>query len=67
MAYRMKLHEQAIRFMIRMSSVDVDWPAKGRLIDEFITRNGETYGRKNAEKAVAEAKKILTLTGSING
>lgn len=67
MAYRMKLHEQAIRFMIRMSSVDVNWPAKRRLIAEFINRNGKTYGRKNTEKAIEEAKKILTLTGSSHG
>lgn len=67
MAFRMKLNEQAIRFMIRMVSNDLNWLAKRKVIDEFITRNGKTYGRKNAEQAISNAKKILDLTGLPHG
>ena len=62
MAFRMKLNEQAIRFMIRVISTDISWVAKRKIIDEFITRNGKIYGRKNAEQAIVEAKKILAMT-----
>lgn len=67
MAYRMKLHEQAIRFMIRLNGINPSVGLARRSIDGFIKRNGKTYGRKNAEKAIAEAKKMLTLTGSSSG
>lgn len=62
MAYRMKLHEQAIRFMIRLNQSGYNSRLNQICIDKFITRNGQIHGHRNTKDAIEEAKKMLALT-----